>query len=112
MDIFTDRYLPLIEKSGKTDSELEKEIGLPRSIIYDWRKGRNKSYKKYADKFAAYFNVSVSWMLGIEENGKSAPAETDTLNSELIEMCKGLTPAQQEDVLRYIRFVKSSEHNF
>lgn len=109
MDIFTDRYLPLIEKSGKTDSELEKEIGLPRSIIYDWRKGRNKSYKKYADKFAAYFNVSVSWMLGIEENEKSAPSEESALDSEIVQLFAALTADKQAEALNYLKYLASKD---
>lgn len=65
MDIFNERFLPLIEDSGKTDQELERLIGLPRSIIYDWKHGRNKSsFKKYAGNFAAYFNVSADYLLG------------------------------------------------
>lgn len=65
MDLFSERFLPLIEKSGKPDQELEKAMGLPRSIIYDWKNGRNKSsYKKYAGNFAEYFNVSADYLLG------------------------------------------------
>ena len=65
MNLFAERFLPLIEKSGKTDQELEKAMGLPRSIIYDWKNGRNKSsFKKYAGNFAEYFNVSADYLLG------------------------------------------------
>ena len=65
MDIFNERFLPLIKSSGKTDQELEKSMGLPRSIIYDWKNGRNKSsFKKYAGNFAVYFNVSADYLLG------------------------------------------------
>lgn len=76
MELFNERYLPLIEKSGKAENELEKAIGLPRSIIYDWKNGRNKSYKKYADKIAVYFNVDVNYLLGITET----PMSDSTLN--------------------------------
>lgn len=70
MSLFTERFLPLIEKSGKTDTELEKAMELPRSIIYDWRTGRNKSsYKKYASNFATYFNVSTDYLLGNKTDG-------------------------------------------
>lgn len=75
MNLFTEKFLPLIEKSGKTDAELEKAMELPRSIIYDWRTGRNKSsYKKYASNFAAYFNVSTDYLLGNEAKSDDTPA--------------------------------------
>lgn len=50
--------------------ELEREMHLPRSIIYDWRNGRSKSYKKYAAEIAAYFNVSTDYVLGNEQKEK------------------------------------------
>lgn len=64
MDIYSERIKPLFTSSGKSDLELEKEIGLPRSIIYDWNNGRSKSHKKYADKIAEYFNVTTDYLLG------------------------------------------------
>ncbi len=78
MKIFNERYLPLIERSGKSDSELEKAMDLPRSIIYDWKHGRNKGYKKYADKFAAYFNISTDYLLGNDTSQiKDPPTDND-----------------------------------
>lgn len=46
MNLFAERFLPLIEKSGKTDQELEKAMGLPRSIIYDWKMAGTKAVSK------------------------------------------------------------------
>lgn len=60
MDIFEDKILPLFEQTGKSDMELERDIGLPRSIIYDWKSGRSKSYKNYIAQIANYFGVDTS----------------------------------------------------
>lgn len=64
MDIFLERILPLFEQSGMNDQELERNIDIPRGIIYDWKKGRTKSYKKYCGQIASYFNVSTDYLLG------------------------------------------------
>lgn len=65
VNLYAERYLPLVEKSGKHDIELEKDMGLPRSILYDWRTGKNKSsYLKYAANFSEYFGVSTDYLLG------------------------------------------------
>lgn len=64
MDIFEERILPLFRKSRKNDQELEREIDLPRGIIYDWKKRRTKSYKKYCGQIASYFHVSTDYLLG------------------------------------------------
>lgn len=69
MNIFAERFLPLIENSGKSEQELEKAMELPRSIIYDWKNGRNKSsFMKYAGNFALYFGVSADYLLGLTDN--------------------------------------------
>lgn len=64
MDIFVERILPLFEQSGMNDQELERNIDIPRGIIYDWKKGRTKSYKKYCGQIASYFHVSTDYLLG------------------------------------------------
>jgi transcriptional regulator with XRE-family HTH domain len=58
--------------------ELEKEIGLPRSIIYKWNNNKNKSYKSYIGKIAKYFNVPADYLLG-NTDIKNKPA-TDNGN--------------------------------
>lgn len=64
MNIYQERILPLFQKSGLNDQQLEQEIGLPRGILYDWKKGRTKSYKNYCGQIASYFHVSTDYLLG------------------------------------------------
>lgn len=108
LDIFTNKILPLFEKSGLSDLELEKKIGLPRSIIYDWRKGRSKSYKKYISEISNYFGVSADYLLGNEQKNKPAtnsdePTELEKLIldkiSQLDEDGKKLALAQLDALL-------------
>lgn len=104
MSLFTERFLPLIEKSGKTDAELEKAMELPRSIIYDWRTGRNKSsYKKYASNFATYFNVSTDYLLGNTVNPQSLISDIDPQTAEALELFKALSSEQRDNVLGIMR---------
>lgn len=60
----------LFNSTGLSDSELERQIGLPKGIIYNWDAGRSKSYKNYIDKISVYFNVSSNYLLGIESLDK------------------------------------------
>ncbi len=97
MDLFSERFLPLIEKSGKTDQELEKAMGLPRSIIYDWKNGRNKSsFKKYAGNFAEYFNVSADYLLGNTDNPQRAKADFAQETLEFLKRFEQLTDKQKK----------------
>ena len=64
LDVFTNKILPLFEKSGLTDKEIEKELGLPNTTINDWKRKKTKSYLKYIPAIASYFKVSADYLLG------------------------------------------------
>ena len=110
MDLFTERFLPLIQESGKSDQELEKAMGLPRSIIYDWKHGRNKSsFKKYAGNFAEYFNVSADYLLGNTDNPKSNTPETDPQTAEALKIFSSLPNEKRKLALKLIRSLLDDE---
>lgn len=77
------KYMELFSSSELNDSELEKQIGLPRSTIYNWKQGRNKAYKKYADKISDYFNVSIDYLLSKADD--LAPPNIAENNKTIIE---------------------------
>ena len=66
MDIFNDKIEPLLRSSGLSDTEFEKALGLPRSTVYDWRKKRSRSYRKYLPEIALKLNVTVGFLLSNE----------------------------------------------
>lgn len=104
MDIFSERFLPLIENSGKTDKELEQSMELPRSIIYDWKHGRNKSsFKKYASNFAKFFNVSTDYLLG---NTNNPNIEEDDLQ-RIIDVYKSLNNEGRKAIRDYVEFIST-----
>ena len=72
MNIFVERILPLFEQSGMNDQEFERNIDLPRGIVYDWKKGRTKSYKKYCGQIASFFHVSTDYLLGNTDDPRPA----------------------------------------
>ncbi len=87
MDIYEERILPLFQKSGMSDTELENTINLPGGILYDWKKKRTKSYKKYCGQIAAYFHVSADYLLGNTDDPrpvgeKEKPAQEGELTEE------------------------------
>lgn len=103
MGLFSERFLPLIEKSGKTDQELEKAMGLPRSIIYDWKHGRNKSsFKKYAGNFAEYFNVSADYLLGNTNNPQNAKTNFAPETLEFLKRFEQLSDDKKKALLDFL----------
>lgn len=58
----------LCESKGITGYRMCKEIGIQPSILTDLKMGRKEGLSsKNADKIARYFGVSVSYLLGTEE---------------------------------------------
>lgn len=66
-----DRILLLIQNSGKTDKQIESELGLPPASIKAWRSGETKSYTKYIYQFAKYFEVTTEYLLGISDDDRT-----------------------------------------
>lgn len=92
MDIFFDRIAPLIvdaRSKGVKDADMERTMGLPAHSINKWFTGKYKSYKNYLPQIAAFFGVTVSYLIG-EDEKKPAPTNED-----------GLTEAQRD----FIRLV-------
>lgn len=117
MNLYKDKILPLFIATGKSNAQLEKEIGLPRSIIYDWNKERTQSYKKYIDQIAKYFGTSVEELLSDSDtiifkdftnSGNmvakvTAPVTFTTASTEDSSVSTRFRDAQEEELLRIFR---------
>lgn len=51
----------------KEQIELALFLDIDKSVVSSWISGRSKSYTKYIDKIAEFFNVSTDYLLGSEE---------------------------------------------
>ena len=73
-----ERIFSLIEKSGKGIYVIEKDIGLVRGTLANWKLGRSKQPSADAlSKLADYFDVSVDYLLGRTDDpqGNQFPSE-------------------------------------
>ena len=94
----------LCEKQGISGYRLCKNVGIQPSIMTDLKSGRKTSLSaKTADKIAAYFGVSVGYLLGTEE--EEQPARNGGLSEEdrrALEVVRGASPEELE-ILERIR---------
>lgn len=115
MDIYAERIKPLFVRSGKSDAELEREIGIPAKKISQWNINYTKSYTKYIQQIAAYFHVSTDYLLGntdtpaatVEAEGiKKDPIREDGAVSEpkqkLHDLIDGLSDEKCEKLAGFI----------
>jgi len=63
-----ERIKTLRKKSGKTQSELAKALGLTRSGVNAWEMGLSVPSTPYIVELAKYFHISTDYLLGMEES--------------------------------------------
>ena len=106
------RIMSLCEKKGVSGYRMCKDIKIQPSILTDLKMGRQSGLSaKNADKMAAYFGVSVGFLLGTET--KKAPTqegEREVSDSDLMFGLWGDSDDVDEedlaDVKRYAAFVR------
>ncbi|MBQ8146020.1 MAG: helix-turn-helix transcriptional regulator [Clostridia bacterium] len=60
-----DRIKLLREKSGMTQSELSRKLGITRSGVNAWEMGLSIPSTQYVVELALLFNVSTDYLLGL-----------------------------------------------
>ena len=119
MDLLN-RILLLIESKGVEQQEFARALGVSKQTISDWKSGKNKSYTKYTQQIADYFNVSSDYLLGIEKitvndpDGNPLAIDRDTMdiiklitgNPELKAEIIANKDAEPEDLVRAFKAMK------
>lgn len=68
MDIMLQRILDLVGTRHGSAKELADALGIRSNAVTEWKKGRNKSYPKYAPQIADYYGVSLDWLSGLSDD--------------------------------------------
>ena len=107
MSILYERLFALCQERGITAYRMCKDTGVQPSVMTDLKMGRRQTVKaETAAKIAAYFGVSVDYLLGNEEQKKpTAPKDSELdelVKDELVgfygDVKKELTPGDIEDI--------------
>ena len=103
MEELAKKIVSLLDADGRPDVEIENDLGLPRSTIYDWRNGRSKSYRKYIEKISTFYKVNLFQSLGGQKNKPAT--HRDELNPEdreIMDKLKLLNPGNRNSALALI----------
>ena len=63
---FKDRFNELFKESGKTNTDLGKELHVANQTISAWRHGIRSPKEPTVIAIADYFKVNVEWLLGFD----------------------------------------------
>lgn len=90
MSVLYNRLSQLCQDRGITAYRMCKDTGVQPSVMTDLKMGRRQTVKaETAARLAAYFGVSVDYLLGNEEKPAGPTADSD-----------GLTPKDRRDIAR------------
>lgn len=96
----------LCEKEGIKDGTLCANIGIRRSFLSELKAGRTKSLSaEVLSKIAAYFNVSVDYLLTGEQKenpSKQPQSEADAAVERIRKKLESMPTAQREALMNLI----------
>ena len=65
--MFSEILEKLLAERGISALTLSKEIGIPKSILYEWKSGKREPSTANLRRLADYFGVTPGYLLGREE---------------------------------------------
>lgn len=69
--------MALLKENKKTQKELCDFLGVKKSTFTHWKTGETLSFRKYLPEIAAFFNVSIDYLLDNEPKEKTEPVIKD-----------------------------------
>lgn len=64
MDITLERILFILKKKGIKEQAICELLNMSTSTLYNWKKGKSKSYFSHLDKIAGFLDVNKEFLLG------------------------------------------------
>lgn len=108
-----DKILYLLTEKGIQQKTFAENIGVTKHTITDWKNGRSKSYMKYIDKIADFFDVSADYLLEKTDDKSPLPKEAINIfdnvdmNAFSRQLYEQLTKEERKKVQEYILFLIS-----
>lgn len=117
---FSEELVKLRWEKGLSQAKLAKELGVSQSSINYWEKGQRAPSAEAVQKIAAYFNVSMSELMGVghiaqrgleileDARGKWSSQAPNTLAAHF--EGEEFTPEEIEEIKQFAEFVKSKRN--
>lgn len=96
---FIENVLGLIDKNGITKNKMLKDLGMGTGTFNTWEKRGTIPSGETLSKIAAYFNVSIDYLLGNEQKNKP----TVPTNNELNDLYDLLNHENKQKILELAR---------
>ncbi len=113
-----EKILQLIKDKNIEQQALAEYLGIKKQAISDWKSGKTKSYMKYIDKIAKYFEVTVDYLLGsdqpsvvedVKNSIKNESSPTSTAREALHKKLESMSLDELHEVDQFMDFLLSKE---
>ena len=111
MGTLYENIIALCEEKGIKGGKMCTDIGMSKGILTDLKKGRQTGLSAAnAQKIASYFDVSVGYLLG-EEDEKEKPTapEDDGLSVDMKELIDRIKMLPEEKIQLLLQLAKTIE---
>lgn len=88
--MFSDILTGLLSERGINTFQLAKEIGVPKSLVYEWKNGQREPSVANMVRLADYFGVPLEYLAGRGE-------QADEGEKELIVMLRAAREISKDD---------------
>lgn len=106
-----ERIQSLCKSKGVSGSRMCLDLGLSKSTLSDIKSGRKKGVSTAtAQKIAGYFDITVGYLLGEEEEKeKPTTPEDDGLSTDIQELVERIKKLPEEKIQLLLQLAKSIE---
>lgn len=94
-----DIILKELKKQHKTQKELAEYLGMSKNAVSEWKSGRNTAYMKYLPQIAAFLNVPIDTLIGMDDIRVEAHNEPIYLDDETREIIDSLRTRPEMKIL-------------
>ena len=103
-----DRILALCESRGIKGGKMCADTGISKGLLTDLKMGRRSGVSAVtAQKIASYFNVSVGYLLGEEEEKEKTTAQGDGLSREMTELINCIKALPEDKIQMLLQVARS-----
>ena len=100
----------LRKKSGLSQRDFAEIIHASQNTVSQWESGKREPSYAIAREIANYFNVSVDYLLGIEE--KTAPLELSLTEKQqlILDLAEQLSDEDAKKLIDYAKLLKKANN--
>ncbi|MDD6799260.1 MAG: helix-turn-helix transcriptional regulator [Firmicutes bacterium] len=96
--MFSDIFSQLLQSNKTNPLRVARDLGIPKSIVYEWKQGLRDPSAENLKKLSDYFGVSPAYLLGSDDSGE----QVDESERQLVLMlreAKRLSPKDHDELV-------------